>query len=177
MPLRPTRQQACRRYDGFMKYFLLATALLTISNGAVAAGLGDIKTVYLLPMSNGLDQYVAVRLSSDASLQVVTDPQKADAVLSDQIGAGFEEKFGELYGPKPKPEENGKTVASAESPQTFARVGARNSRSRGTVFLVNRKTQEVVWSTYEPSTDRTPKALKHSADRVADALAKAIKGK
>ena len=59
-----------------MKHFLLAAAALAMSLGVSAAGLGDIKTVYLLPMSNGLDQYLAQQLTAGAVLQVVTDPQK-----------------------------------------------------------------------------------------------------
>jgi hypothetical protein len=160
-----------------MKHFLQLAVFLAVSIGAMAAGLGDIKSVYVLPMANGLDQYLAVRLTSDALLQVVTDPQKADAVLSDHIGQSFEEQFDTLYGSKAKLDENGKAATAAESSQTFARVGSGNARSRGTLFLVNRKTKDVAWSVYERSTDRSPKALKRTADKIAEALAKAIKGK
>ena len=86
-----------------MKQLLIAAASLTISMGVSAAGLDDVKTVYLLPMSNGLDQYLAQQLTAGAVLQVVTDPQKADAVLTDHLGATFEQSLADLYRPSPKP--------------------------------------------------------------------------
>ncbi len=61
-----------------MKHFLLAAAALTMSMGLSAAGLGDIKTVYLLPMSSGLDQYLAQRLTAEAVLQVVKQAKPAN---------------------------------------------------------------------------------------------------
>ncbi len=63
--------------------------------------LEGIKTVYLLPMASGLDQFLAVRLTTGSILQVVTDPQKADAILTDHIGASFEQRLDELYAVKP----------------------------------------------------------------------------
>ncbi len=80
-----------------MKQFLLAAAALAISMSALAAGLDDVKTVYLLPMSNGLDQYLAAQLTSGSVLQVVTDPKKADAVLTDHLGQSFEDTVADLY--------------------------------------------------------------------------------
>ena len=50
-----------------------------------------VKTVYLLPMAGGLDQYLALQLSSGGLLQVVTDPNKADAILTDSIGTRLED--------------------------------------------------------------------------------------
>ena len=38
--------------------------------------------MYLLPMPNGLDQYLANRLTKVAFFQVVTDPKTADAKSS-----------------------------------------------------------------------------------------------
>ncbi len=34
---------------------------------------------------------------TESTVQVVTDPQKADAILTDRIGAGFEQKLDDLY--------------------------------------------------------------------------------
>src|SRR5580765_2384352 len=67
-----------------------------------AADLASVHTVYVLKMSKGLDQYLANRLTSDHVFQVVTDPKLADAVLTDQIGAGFQAKLEEYF---PTPEE------------------------------------------------------------------------
>src|SRR6185369_17773131 len=83
-----------------MKQFILAVAVLAISMSALAAGLGEVKTVYVLPMSNGLDQYLAAQLTSRSVLQVVTDPQKADAVLTDHVGPSFEQSLADLFNTK-----------------------------------------------------------------------------
>src|ERR1700723_1478629 len=66
---------------------LISTLLPT---GLRAASLAEVKSVYLFPMSNGLDQYLADRLTRDHVLQAVTDPKVADAVITDKLGQGFE---------------------------------------------------------------------------------------
>ena len=78
-------------------------ALLVSCSAAMlcAADLSTVHTVYLLKMSRGLDQFLASRLTSDHVFRVVTDPQLADAVFTDQIGEGFEMKLDELFPPPP----------------------------------------------------------------------------
>jgi hypothetical protein len=158
-----------------MKCFLLVAVALTMSSLS-AAGLGDIKAVYLLPMSSGLDQYLAQQLTAGAVLQVVTDPQKADAILTDHLGETFEESLADLYQTKPKAGD--KTAdATEDKGATFARSGMQGKRGRGTIFLVNRRTHEVLWSVYELPKDNRPSGLRHSAGKISEQLAKAIKGK
>jgi len=155
-----------------MKYFLLAASfLLTLTGDASGAGFEDVKTVYLLPMSNGLDQYLAIRLTTGAAMQVVADPQKADAVLTDHLGASFEEKLNEYYVPKTKSKESGDNNA-----QTFTRVGS-GMHPRGAAFLVNRKTREVIWSTYARPKNNAPDGLRQAAEKICAELEKAIRGK
>ena len=164
-----------------MKHFLLAAAALTMSMGVSAAGLGDIKTVYLLPMSNGLDQYLAQQLTAGAVLQVVTDPQNADAVFTDHLGESFEESLADLYQTKSKTGDKATDAtagdASEDKGATPARSGMQGKRGRGTVFLVNRRTHDVLWSVYELPKDNRPVTLRRSAGRISNQLAKAIKGK
>ena len=140
--------------------------------GAAAADLSDTKTVYLLPMSNGLDQYLAIRLTTGVVLQVVTDPQKADAIVTDRIGAGFEQKLDELYNVKPeKDDSGGLTQNNAKSAMQPL------SRSKGTIFLVDRKTRNVLWSAYALPKNTTPADMNHLADRIVNKLEKDRKGK
>ena len=94
-----------------MRQFLFLVAALAMSMAGSAAGLSDVKTVYLMPMSNGLDQYLAVQLTTGAVLQVVVDPQRADAVLTDHLGESFEQSLAELYGGKPQNSDKDKTDA------------------------------------------------------------------
>jgi len=159
---------------GFMRLFILvalATTLLVPHAGAQVSG---IKNVYVLPMSGGLDQYLALRLTAGGVLQVVTDPQKADVVLTDRIGGHFEQTFEDLFAPKPTEKDKDKTDANTE----FARPGMQPlSTSRGAIFLIDRATRNVVWSTFEKSKNSTAAELNRSAERIVDRLAKSQKGK
>ena len=158
-----------------MKRILVAVVFALSALSAWAAGPGGVKTVYLLPMSNGLDQYLAVQLTMDSVLQVVTDPQKADAVFTDHLGETFEQTLTELYTEKI---EKSKTESNPDgSSRSFARSGMQGQRGRGTAFLVDRKSHEVLWSVYERPKDNTPDGLKRVAGRITSKLAASIKGK
>lgn len=157
-----------------MRQMPIAIAALTIAMAAYAAGLGDVKTVYLLPMSGGLDQYLASQLTTESVLQVVTDPQKADAVLTDHLGQTFEQSLTDLYGAKSKEKD---AEPAEDKGATFAKSGMQGKRGRGTIFLVNRRTHDVLWSVYELPKDNRPEGLKRSAGRITEKLARTIKGK
>jgi hypothetical protein len=151
-----------------MKLFVLAAAVALTLPGA---DLVEMKTVYLLPMSNGLDQFLATKLTSGAVIQVVTDPAKADAILTDHIGASFEEKLNDLYGKKAKDKDKDKDDADA-------RTGMQNaSHGRGTIFLVDRRTRDVIWSLYERPKSSAPDDMSRSAEKIAQKLAKDRTGK
>ena len=88
-----------------MKWALSLLCCLSFCfNGAAAAELTGGRTVYLMPMGRGLDQFIANRLTRMHVLQVVTDPAKADIVFTDQVGASLEDKLKDLYPPPPAPE-------------------------------------------------------------------------
>ena len=134
-----------------------------------------VKTVYLLPMAGGLDQYLALQLSSGGLLQVVTDPNKADAILTDSIGTRLEDSLTELYG-APVDKDKDKSDKDKSATSNSARpVMQRLSRSGGLVFLVNRTSRDVLWSTYEMPSSAQPDELKHVAQKIVERLAKATK--
>ena len=154
-----------------MKYFLflIASLFMMVSLGAApAADLAGVKTVYLLPMGSGLDQFLAIKLTTGAILQVVTDPQKADAILTDHVGAGFEAKLDELYGEAAKQD---KDDMFAPAKRISAPV-----KARGAIFLVDRKTRNVLWSDYEHLKNTTTPEMNHTAEKIASKLAKDVKG-
>jgi hypothetical protein len=157
---------------GYMKWLSIAALAALFSFGAHAEVFG-VKTVYVLPMAGGLDQYLALRLTSEGVLQVVTDPQKADAIFTDGIGARLEDSLTQLYGApvdKDKPGTAAKTDFAHPAMQPL-------SRSRVVVFLVNRTSRDVVWSTFERPKNTQPEELKHAADKIVSRLAKASKAK
>ncbi|HLH41207.1 MAG TPA: hypothetical protein VKX39_18805 [Bryobacteraceae bacterium] len=149
----------------------LLPALMIAALGAQAAGIGEVKTVYLLPMSSSLDQYLATHLTSGNVLQVVTDPKKADAILCDRIGATLDDKLNELYG-KANPEPDSKDLVDASRP-----VVQSISHARGTIFLIDRKTRNVLWSVYDPPKSTSPGDLNRAAGKITARLAKDLKGK
>ena len=96
------------------------------------------RTVYLLPMSGGLDQYLAAQLTHDHVLQVVADPKLADAVLTDHLGEAFEQTMAKLH---PRDDEE-------DAPENEHRP-FHSSGSKGTLFLVDTKSRQVIWSDFE----------------------------
>lgn len=171
----------------------LLLAALTAAGGAaqepapqpVQAGpeILQIRTVYLLPMANGFDQYLANHLTRQGVLRVVADPARADAVLTDRIGKPFEKTFEELY-PQPMPEEPRPAKEEEETERSPAALDIKAppqerassfGRGRGTVFLVARGSRHVVWSTYARPKRTVPDELDATARRVAGELQKAIR--
>ena len=154
-----------------------------------AADLANVHTVYLLKMAKGLDQFLASRLTSDHVFQIVTDPKLADAVFTDQIGEGFQMKLEEIFptpeSQKPAPpakaektgdEANpmlGDTVNKLTSPEANSSFG----RAKGTVFLVDAKSRQVVWSVYQPAKGVTPKEMDRTANDIVSRLKKDLNPK
>jgi len=165
----------------------MSAALVSAQEAPPAAQAGPellrIRHLYLLPMSNGFDQYLANHLTRQGILQVVADPAKADAILTDRIGKPFEKTLAELY-PEPKPEEAKPAPAEEDSEKPasaaldikippFERVSSFG-RGKGTIFLVARDSRHVVWSTYARPKRTVPDELDATARRVAGELHKAI---
>ena len=46
----------------------------------------DVKSVYILRMGSGLDQFLASEFTKSGVYTVTTDPQKADALFTDSLG-------------------------------------------------------------------------------------------
>jgi hypothetical protein len=186
--------------------------LFLSSLGLGAAELGQVRSVYLLSMGRGFDQYLANRLTTEHVFQVVADPKRADAVLTDHLGEAFEERMKELYPPPedtsaeetaqqegketPKapanasdtrdgnvPEQAGDandsgddtTVRSAgDAPPKFSEKRLRPSfaRARGTVFLVDAQSRQVLWSSYALARKTSPADLDRLATKVVEGLKK-----
>ena len=173
-----------------------AATLLCCLNLGIAAELAAGRTVFLMPMSRGLDQFVANQLTRAHLLQVVTDPAKADVIITDQVGVGFEDRLHELLPPPPTPEtqesakqkadkaeekakERGDVPSSrdgilsmlgdpANKPETGGSMLA--SRGRGNIFLVDVKTRQVLWSAFERPRNASPHELDHTAGRIVKRL-------
>ena len=152
--------------------FAIGTLCALIPLSSARGEIFGVKTVYVLPMAGGLDQYLALQLSSGGILQVVTDPKKADAILTDGIGTRLEDSLTELYGAPVQTDKDKDKDKSSASNST--RPGMRPlSSSRGLVFLVNRTSRDVLWSTFELQKSTDPDDLRHVAKKIVERLAKA----
>jgi len=178
---------------------------LLVCAGAIASenvALKQVQSVYILPMRSGMDQYLANKIVRHGLLQVVTDPQRADAILTDHIGATFERKLEELY-PPPKPVKPVKPVRAdkaekdddeepADTADTADKAGSSKGTieagaptdhtssfggGRGTIFLVDRKSRAVIWSTYDRAHDMSADSLDKKADQIVNRLKSDLKEK
>jgi hypothetical protein len=171
-----------------MKWFPIALLLPAAAFAADMQQLKQVQSVYILPMSSGMDQYLANKIVRQGLFQVLTDPQRADAILTDRIGEPFERKIEELY-PPPKKAEKAKdpdaddqdtdkekpaaksdkdkagleTGPVVEHPSTFV-------RGKGTIFLVDRKSRAILWSTYDRPNNMHADTLDKTADDIVHRL-------
>jgi hypothetical protein len=146
---------------------LLVGALL--ASVGLGAGVSDVKAVYLLPMGGGLDQHLANRLAAARLFRVVTDPKLADAIFTDRLGEAFEQKLSELYAP-PDAEKDDDNSTQRKHISTFGRAAS-------TVFLVDLKSREVIWSGYEKQNGATAAGLERVASQIVREIVKQQKPK
>ncbi len=170
-----------------MKLRCLPLLLVTTAGFLAAADspLLKVKNIYILPMSSGLDQYLANRITREGRYTVVTDAKAADALLSDQIGNAFEDRYKELYPPPPPPPEPAaakdakdakpaaeKSIGSimSESAGNQAARVSSFSRGKGNIFLIDRQSRQVIWSTFLPSRTSRPQDMNRAADQIVDRI-------
>ena len=161
--------------------FLLAVPVL-------AADLSQVRSVYLMPMFRGLDQYLANRLTNEHVFQVVTDPKLADTVFTDRIGEAFQMQLESLIPaekPEPQPSKEPKEPKDPKEGESRATLVSEplnklvnpglNStfgRGKGTLFLVDLKSRQVVWSVFEPAPNSAGKEMDRTAAEIVSRLRK-----
>jgi hypothetical protein len=117
------------------------------------------RSVYILPMAGGLDQYLAEHITQSQVMQVVTDPKAAEAFLTDRLGEPFEQKIAELHQSR-----------EAASNASSIHPSFRSTSSKGTIFLVDAKSQKVIWSDYEKPGSHDSGTLNHVAERIVQKM-------
>jgi hypothetical protein len=158
--------------------------LLLSCSGALLFGADSlaVHSVYVMPMSQGMDQFLANRLAGEHTFQVVSDPKLADAVLTDRIGAALNSSLDEIA-PIAQPAAEGKEDKDAKK-QPLAMNKLDNpsltstfGRGKGTFFLVNAKSREVLWSTFELPKNSTASQLDRTASDIVSRLMHDLKKK
>jgi hypothetical protein len=156
----------------------------------------QVKRVYILSMGSGMDQYLANQFTNSGIFEVVTDPKKADAIVTDNVGENFQKKVDDLYAPPPKPAPASGSSSQADPGAAAVDVGdnaseakpARRdplgdvdfsgggtrtppiSRGKGNFFVVDRNSRIVLWSIYERPKNSTPGELTKTAARIVKHL-------
>ena len=159
-----------------MRWLPAAAVLCGAALWAQNAGLTQIHSIYILPMRAGVDQFLANRITRLGKMQVVADPQHADAILTDSLGEAFEKKLDELY-PAPADmanatdtEDQDDNTADAKKDDSGQLRPSSFGHGRGTYFLVDRKSRNVVWSAYVRPRRSQPDDLDHVAEQVVHKL-------
>lgn len=143
----------------------------------------NVNSVYILRMSGGLDQYLITELSKWNVFNITTDPQKADAIFTDTVGETFEKKYDQLY---PPPKDAATIAAEQEAKENPANQGLAGAiatpqqrlgtsswgRGRGSIFLVDRKSRLVLWSTSRLTEGSASKQMVEQAQKVVERLRK-----
>ncbi len=146
------------------------------------------RNVYFLQLPSGLEHFVANQLVKRGLLTVVTDPHLADAIFTDTLGKGFEKRMLDLYPPPEPPKAEPKDDKDKESKKdgdTGSAMDVKSAaaerfnsfgRGKGTIFLVDRKTNTVLWSAYARPRSGAADDLDKAARTIADRIEAAIKG-
>ncbi len=145
-----------------MKTLVLSLILV----GGVFAQSAGMRSVYVFPMAGGLDQYLASWIAKEHVLQVTTDPQAADLVLTDQINDKLAKKLLELH-PVAPPEADDEDTDKASGQRGMEFHGGRG---KGTVFLVDAKSRTVVWSEARKPVEATAVKLSLEAKRIVKGM-------
>jgi hypothetical protein len=181
-----------------MKLFRACIMLAAIAAFAgVNPQLREVKRVYILAMSASMDQFLTSQLVKAGIFEVVTDPKKADAIITDRVGESFENKLDDLYppptpskpkkeadetkpaadstgdAPKPDPPKNLRDINSDKLAGVDLSGGARPTtmgHGKGNIFIVSRGSRSVLWSIYEPPKNNTSRELTKTAERVVKHL-------
>jgi hypothetical protein len=174
-----------------LSILLLCCGALLSCGVACAADLAGVRSVYILPMRSGLDQFLANRLTNGGVFRIVTDPKLADSVLTDHIGETFEAQL-EVMIPNPEPVKklappatapplkkddtpSKSLVGSMVDPDAKQANPSRNStfgRTKGTVFLVDEKSRQVLWSVYDLPKGSDSKEMDRTASDIVSRIKK-----
>jgi hypothetical protein len=149
--------------------FLTAALLcLSVSAGDLQLRLKT-RTVYIVPMANGLNSHIASRLTSSGVVRVVLEPESAEAVLTDRVDEAFWAWSTMHYKAAGK---NSNVTLHDDDPLRFEHL-SRGSY-RGTLFLVDPRDGLVLWSLYEPTPNTNSNALELAAAHIAASLKKSL---
>lgn len=157
--------------DTAMRNAIFLTLLLAAGLPGASPELKRVQSIYVTGMGSGLDQYLVNRLVKAGQFTIVGDPQKADAIFTDSVGENTQAKLDALLNPEKEEKAEDKDNSPAKTRLTAF------SKGRGTVFLIDRQSRNVLWSTFARPSRTTPEEMVKVADTIASRLEKDHQGK
>ena len=143
-----------------MKHFLLAAAALAMSRVSPPPALATSKRFICCRCPTGWINIWRSNSLPGAVLQVVTDPQKADAILTDHLGESFEQSLDDLYAPKPKADDKSATKRRITGDLCPLRHAGTNAAAAPFSWSTAELTRYCGASTSFPKTKR-PDGMRH----------------
>jgi len=95
-----------------------------------SSGLESVRTIYVIPMKDRLEHFVTNELVKWGHFEVTINPRQADALLSDTTEVDI------------------KNLMTAD-----AKIRKTSARTRGMAFLIDLKTERVLWSVAKKPSD------------------------
>jgi hypothetical protein len=126
--------------------------------------------VYVMPMAGGLDQHLADWITREHVMQVTTDLNAADTVLTDRLGEAFERRLADMRKPKADPASGKDDKDLSKSAGATTHNPFRSSAPMGTMFLVDLKTGKVLWSDHEKPRTTSDSGMDREARRIVKKL-------
>lgn len=117
---------------------------------SVVLGKEPVQTLYVVPMRNHMNDYLARELAKWGRLQVTLIPKEADAFLSDSPQINVQSLL----------QENNSSFQTKMKP--------------GNIFMISTKTEKILWATGKPLTSHNPfsgpKTVESMAEEMIDQL-------
>jgi hypothetical protein len=95
----------------------------TTPEASTSGGLDGVRTIYVIPMKDRLEHFLTNELVNWGHFEVTLNPRQADALLSDTTDVDIKQLMA-----------------------TDAKIRKTTARTRGTAFLIDLKTERVIWS-------------------------------
>ena len=123
-----------------------------------SGGLNSVRTIYVIPMKDRLEHFLTNELVKWGHFEVTINPRQADALLSDTTEVDI------------------KTLMTAD-----AKIRKTTARTRGTAFLIDLKTERVLWSAAKKPSESFffggVKSIRELAEEIVNQLRKDVLAK
>ena len=166
----PNRGECCETLHENPRAFSDCRVVVRAADSRRRTALPRFRTVYILEMSNGLDQHLANRLTGSRVMWVVLEPKRADAVLTESLDESFWSWLAQDLSSR----------LPAQRRRRRSRAGIRKNAARqlqtsGHGLPGGSARQVVLWSAWENPKNPSPVELGHSAERIANQLKSRIR--